>query len=168
MLQRPAWRWRFDKTCFDEASLLLTIDNQPVELERRPLDLLALLLAHAGEVVTKEEILDTIWPAREVTEASLTKCVARLRLALGDTDHAIIRTVHGYGYRFAAKVTVEETAAAPAPPASAAFAPGDPVPHRRNWRLAERLGTGGYGDAWLGEQPLTHERRVFKFAHDAA
>jgi non-specific serine/threonine protein kinase len=166
---RPAWRWRFDKTCFDEASLLLTIDNQPVELERRPLDLLALLLAHAGEVVTKEEILDSIWPAREVTEASLTKCVARLRQALGDTDHAIVRTVHGYGYRFAAKVTVEETTGAPAPPpASSGFAPGDPVPHRRNWRLVERLGTGGYGDAWLGEQPLTHERRVFKFANDAA
>jgi non-specific serine/threonine protein kinase len=167
--QRPTWRWSFDKTCFDEATMQLTIDNQPVDLERRPLDLLALLLAHAGEVVTKEEILDTIWPAREVTEASLTKCVARLRLALGDTDHAIVRTVHGYGYRFAAKVTVEETAGAPAPPpASAAFVPGDPVPHRRNWRLVERLGTGGYGDAWLGEQPQTHERRVFKFAHDAA
>ncbi len=42
---RPAWRWRFDKTCFDEASLMLTIDGKPVELERRPLDLLALLLA---------------------------------------------------------------------------------------------------------------------------
>jgi len=167
--QRPAWRWRFDKTCFDEASQLLTIDGQTVELERRPLDLLSLLLAHAGEVVTKEEILDTIWSGRDVTEASLTKCVARLRQALGDTEHNIVRTVHGYGYRFAAKVTVEETGAAPAPPpATATFAPGDPVPHRRNWRLVERLGTGGYGDAWLGEQPLTHERRVFKFANDAA
>lgn len=166
--RRPAWRWRFDKTCFDEGSQLLTIDGQPVELERRPLDLLALLLGHAGEVVTKEEILDTIWSGRDVTDASLTKCVARLRQALGDTEHNIVRTVHGYGYRFSAKVTVEEIGAAPAPPpATAAFAPGDPVPHRRNWRLVERLGIGGYGDAWLGEQPLTHERRVFKFANDA-
>jgi len=166
---RPPWRWRFGNACFDEASLTLTLADQPVDLERRPLELLSLLLTHAGEVVTKEEILDTIWPARDVTEASLTKCVARLRVALADTDHAIIRTVHGYGYRFAAPVAVEDAARAPAPPpATASFAPGDAVPHRPNWRLVRRLGTGGFGDAWLIEQAQSRELRVLKFAADGA
>ena len=82
-------RWRFVGACFDEASLVLTVDGQAVELERRPLELLGLLLAHAGEVVTKDEIFDTIWPGREVTEASLTKCMARLRQGLGDTRNIV-------------------------------------------------------------------------------
>ena len=48
------------------------------------------------------------------------------------------------------------------------FNPGDAVPRRPNWTLIERLGTGGFGDAWLGEHVKTHERRVFKFGQDAA
>jgi non-specific serine/threonine protein kinase len=165
---RPRLRWRFADACFDEASLRLTLSGQPIDLERRPLQLLALLLVHAGEIVTKDEILEALWPDREVSEASLTTCMMRLRQALGPTGHSAIRTVHGYGYRFAAPVTVEATTPAP-PPAAAitSLAPGNPVPHRPNWVLLHRLGTGGYGDAWLAEQTQSHERRVFKFARDA-
>ncbi len=166
---RPPWRWRFGQACFDEASLTLTVGGAPVDIENRPLEMLALLLTHAGEVVTKEELLGTLWPAREVSEASLTKCAARLRQALSDTDHAIVRTVHGYGYRFAAPVTVENSAPAPAPPpVTASFAAGDPVPHRDGWRLVRRLGTGGFGDAWLAENTRARAQRVMKFAADGA
>jgi len=166
--RRPRLRWHFSNACFDEASLLLTIAGKPVELERRPQLLLALLLAHAGEIVTKDEILDALWPGREVSEASLTNCMARLRQSLGDLGHDAIRTVHGYGYRFAADVTVQASAPAPAAPSAIiAMAEGDPVPHRPNWRLVRTLGSGGYGDAWLAEQSQSHERRVIKFARDA-
>src|SRR5579859_7696260 len=78
--------WRFGAIAFDDAALSLTIDGQKTALERRPLELLALLLRHVGEVVTKDEIQDTLWPDRIVTEASVTKCVARLRQALGDGE----------------------------------------------------------------------------------
>ncbi len=160
-------RWRFGDACFDAASLQLSIAGQPVELERRPLQLLALLLDHSGEIVTKDEILAALWPGREVSEASLTTCMTRLRGALGEAGRGAIRTVHGYGYRFAAPVTVEAAAAAPPPEASlTVLAAGDPVPQRPNWRLVQRLGTGGYGDAWLAEQAQSHERRVIKFARD--
>jgi non-specific serine/threonine protein kinase len=167
-LLRPHRRWRFGSACLDEASLVLTVGGRPVELERRPLQLLSLLLGNAGEIVTKEEILDALWPGREVSEASLTNCMARLRQGLGEDGHVAIRTVHGYGYRFAAPVTVEATSnAAAAQAAPAALAPGDPVPQRPNWRLVRPLGTGGFGDAWLTEQDKSHERRVVKFARDA-
>ncbi len=164
--RRPL-RWRFGGACFDEPSLQLTVAGQPVEVERRPLQLLALLLAHPGEIVTKAEILDALWPGREVSEASLTNCMARLRQALGEIGHTAIRTVHGYGYRFAAPVTVENTG----PPLSlvkqaTALAPGAAVPHRPNWSLVERLGAGGFGEAWLAEQVKSRERRVVKFAQD--
>jgi DNA-binding winged helix-turn-helix (wHTH) protein len=150
---RPQRSWRFAQCCFDEASLVLTIAGDPVELERRPLQLLLLLLDHVGEIVTKDEILETLWPGREISEASLTNCMTRLRQALGEVGHTAIRTVHGYGYRFAAPVTVAVTLPAPiAPSATPYHAPGEKVPHRPNWCLVERLGTGGFGDAWLAEQ----------------
>ncbi len=164
-LPRRARLWRFGPAVFDEAALTLSVAGKPVALERRPLELLALLLGHAGEVVTKDEIQDALWPDRIVTEASVTKCVARLRQALGDGEQKLIRTIHGYGYRLAAEIACEErSAAAPMVAAGFMLRPGEALPHRPNWRLVERLGTGGYGDAWLGEHAKTHERRVFKFA----
>jgi non-specific serine/threonine protein kinase len=166
---RPHWRWRFESCCFDEASLILTVRGQAVELERRPLELLALLLAHAGEVVTKDEILAALWTDRDVSEASLTKCMARLRRALGDAEHSIIHTVHGYGYRFAVPVKVEPSPqTAPLLPAALELQPGEAVPRRPDWRLVRRLGTGGFGDVWLVEQARTRQQRVLKFAQDAA
>jgi non-specific serine/threonine protein kinase len=165
---RAPLRWRFDKCVFDESSLVLTVNGAPVDLERRPLELLALLLAHAGEVVTKAEIVAALWADRDVSDASLTKCMARLRRALSDTDMTLIHTVHGYGYRFAAQLTIEDAVPANWLPAAMAFAAGDAVPRRPNWRFVERLGTGGHGDVWLCEQAKTRARRVLKFARDGA
>jgi len=157
--------WRFGGALFDEQALTLTVGGAEVDLERRPLELLSLLLTHAGEVVTKDEILDALWPDRDISEASLTKCVARLRSALADDDHTIIRTAHGFGYRFAAPVTVQEAEArAIVLPPKVELAPGDKVPHRPGWVLVRKLGAGGFGDAWLGELAGTGEQRVFKFA----
>src|SRR6185312_10359732 len=163
--QRRALLWRFGGALFDEQALTLTVDGAEVDLERRPLELLSLLLEHAGEVVTKDEILDALWPDREVSEASLTKCVARLRSALADEDHTIIRTAHGFGYRFAAPVTVQQAQArAVVLPPRVDLSPGDQIPHRPGWVLVRKLGAGGYGDAWLGELSGANEQRVFKFA----
>jgi len=159
--------WRFGGAAFDETTQQLTVDGAAVATDRRPLQLLGLLLNHAGEVVTKDEIFAELWPDRIVTEASLTKCVTRLRQAVHDDDQTIIRTVHGYGYRFAAAVTAETVRPSLRTlPAAFAFKPGDAVPLRPNWTLLRRLGTGGFGDAWLAEQTKTQECRVFKFGQD--
>ncbi len=163
---RIARIWLFAEIRFDDGALSLERAGTQIELERRPLELLRVLLAHAGEVVTKDELLDTLWPDRAVTENSLTKCVARLRSALGDEDQAIIRTVHGYGYQFVATLRVETRPVASDTPQTPGLTAGMVPPHRRNWRLIERLGSGSYADAWLCEQTKTRERRVFKFAHD--
>lgn len=112
-LDRPL-QLRFGQTCFDPASQRLTVDGQTVLLEPRPLALLGLLLAKPGEVVTKDQMLDALWVDRTVTESSLTKCVGRLRAALGDGEHVLIRTVHGYGYRL--NPAFLQQAASPAAP----------------------------------------------------
>jgi non-specific serine/threonine protein kinase len=160
-------QWLFANVAFDADTLRLRVDGQEVELDRRPLEMLGLLLARAGEVVTKDEILDAVWPDREVTEASLTKAMARLRAALGDTEHSIIRTVHGYGYQLSAEPRLDTSSLGPIL-ARPGFAPGDDVDGRPNWRLLRRLGTGGYGEAWLAEQVKSGAQRVFKFATDGA
>src|SRR5688500_14258281 len=92
--------WRFANACLDESRLELRVGGVVTTLEPKPLELLMFLLRRAGEVATKDQILEALWPGRLVTEASLTKCVAKLRQALGDSEQIIVRTVHGFGYRF--------------------------------------------------------------------
>jgi non-specific serine/threonine protein kinase len=160
-------RWRFGDCLFDGYSLELQREGRTVPLEPKPLELLMLLLRHAGEVMTKDELLEALWPGRVLSESVLTKCVARLRAALGDESQSLVRTVHGFGYRLAATVTVEAGAVVPSPP-QARLAAGKSPPLRPLWKLVEPLGTGGSADVWLAEHTKTGDRRVFKFARDAA
>ena len=54
--------WRFADYEFDELARELRCKGRPVDLESKPLDILLQLLLHAGEVVTKEELLESVWP----------------------------------------------------------------------------------------------------------
>ena len=54
--------WKFAGAEFDEASWTLRVDGRAVTLEGKPLEVLHELLLRAGEVVTKDEILDAVWP----------------------------------------------------------------------------------------------------------
>jgi eukaryotic-like serine/threonine-protein kinase len=158
-------RWLFGPAVLDERSLELTVRGQNVPLERKPLEVLLYLLHHAGEVVTKDDIAESLWTGRILTETVLARCISVLRQGLGDDDKTLIRTVHGYGYRLVADVRVETSAAA-APPALD-FKVGDHPPLRPQWKLVERLGTGGHGEAWLARHEKTGDARVFKFALDS-
>ena len=157
-------RWKFANVAFDERSLDLIVDGASVEIERKPLEVLRFLLQHAGEVVTKDELLAAVWPGRVLSETVLTKAIARLREQLGPDGQATIKTVHGYGYRLVAPVTAEVTRAAPT--THFGFKAGDHPPLRPLWSLVERLGSGGHGEVWLVRHDKTREQRVFKFALD--
>jgi non-specific serine/threonine protein kinase len=163
---RRELRFRFDDCVFDGRSLGLTVGGTVVKLEPKQLEVLFYLLQHAGEVVTKQELLDEIWAGRVLSDAVLTKCIARLRQGLGDESQAIIKTVHGYGYRLVAAVQVE-TSPAPSLPQIPELKPGDAPPLRPQWALVQRLGSGSMGEAWLAEHGKTGEKRVFKFGLDA-
>ena len=84
-------------------------------------DLLAVLIRERHRVVPKEELLDTVWGNRFVTESALTSRVKAARQAIGDDGRSqrLIRTAHGRGYQFAASV---DEAAQPAPVASVSSA----------------------------------------------
>lgn len=154
--------WRFAGAVFDEAGWVLRIDGQPVTLEGKPLEVLHELLLRAGEVVTKEEVLEAVWPQVTVEEGSLATAVSKLRRALGESRASVIETVPRVGYRLNGEVSVETTDAPLAP--RFAFSPGEAVPGRPQWRLDRPLGDSGTADVWLARHAKTGEPRVFKFA----
>jgi TolB-like protein/DNA-binding winged helix-turn-helix (wHTH) protein/Flp pilus assembly protein TadD len=107
--------WHFANCEFDELRLELRVHGKPVELELKPLEVLLQLLRHAGEVVTKEELLEAVWPGLMVVDGSLATAMSKLRKALGDEESSIVLTVPRVGYRLGVPVRMEPSAtAAPA------------------------------------------------------
>ncbi|MFQ3595571.1 MAG: winged helix-turn-helix domain-containing protein [Sphingomonadaceae bacterium] len=155
-------RFSFGNARFDEGAWALSVAGEAVPLEAKPAELLHVLLLRAGEVVTKDELLDLVWPGVHVVEASLSVAVSKLRRALGDEGGAIIETVPRFGYRLAADVKVESLDAPL--PARFAFQAGDAVPGRPQWLLDAPLGQSGAHDVWRARHAKTGETRVFKFA----
>jgi DNA-binding winged helix-turn-helix (wHTH) protein/serine/threonine protein kinase len=156
--------WRFADCEFDEWGRVLRVKGRAVDIESKPLDILLQLLLHAGEVVTKEELLESVWPDVIVVDASLATAVSKLRKALGDEEHPVIVTVARVGYRLAVPVYCKTVAAAAGP--DLGFKAGDSVPGRDQWRLTRPMDVSGSSEVWLAENPKTREQRVFKFAAD--
>ena len=129
--------WKFAGAEFDEASWTLRVDGRAVTLEGKPLEVLHELLLRAGEVVTKDEIFDAVWPGVTVVEGSLTTAISKLRKALGETHEQIVETVPRVGYKLAATVAIESVESPLAP--RFAFADGDAVPGHETFGLLEGL-----------------------------
>jgi predicted ATPase/DNA-binding winged helix-turn-helix (wHTH) protein len=107
-------RWRFGPFGLDPPSGCLWRDETLVPLRPKPFALLAYLVAHAGQVVTKERLLEAVWPETVVGEGMLKDYIKQIRKTLGDTPHRpqYIATVHRRGYRFVAPVTPVEDSSA--------------------------------------------------------
>ena len=91
-------------------------------VEPQVFDLLAVLIRERHRVVPKEELLDTVWGNRFVSESALTSRIKAARQAIGDDGRSqrLIRTAHGRGYQFTAPV---DEAAQPDPVAGLSPAP---------------------------------------------
>jgi predicted ATPase/DNA-binding winged helix-turn-helix (wHTH) protein len=85
---------------------LLLVGQERVELGSRAFDILLLLLQRRGEVVSRRELLDQVWPDLTVEESNLRVQISELRRALDACDEgsSFIRTVPGRGYLFVAPV----------------------------------------------------------------
>ena len=77
-----------------------------IRVEPRVMDVLVLMVTHAGQVVTREEFIKTVWSGTFVTDEVLSRCIYRLRQALGDNPRKpqFIETVPKRGYRLIAPV----------------------------------------------------------------
>jgi TolB-like protein/DNA-binding winged helix-turn-helix (wHTH) protein len=98
--------YRFDEFLVDPKTWKLSRDGREVHLEPVVLKLLIYLIENRERLVTRHELMDTVWGDTVISESALTKAVARLRKALGDDSatHRYLETVRSRGYRFVAVV----------------------------------------------------------------
>src|SRR3970282_2416363 len=115
-VEGPRITYAFDGFRLDTVSHELRRDGVAIALEPKAFDVLAELLAHAGALVSRDELLDAVWGHRHVTPGVLNRSLAQVRRVLGeDADNSrYIQTVHALGYRFIAPVEDAPARAAPA------------------------------------------------------
>lgn len=152
---------RFAEFELDAAEARLSRAGEPVALQPKVFDALLLFVEASGRLVTREELLERLWPGTFVTEESLTQVVRKLRQALGDDPQAprYLETVPRRGYRFLPAIEARERAGAG--PAAVATPLVEPVPPRRKW--SRRFGialiaTFLLAAAWLAWRSPVGER----------
>jgi eukaryotic-like serine/threonine-protein kinase len=106
MTDEPKVVYEFGPFRVDPDKQLLSCENQPVAVTPKAFETLLALIRRSREVVTKDELMQAVWPDAFVEEANLSQNIFLLRKALGDTpeEHLYIVTLPGRGYRFAAPV----------------------------------------------------------------
>lgn len=107
----------------DRIEIRVAGELQPVQPQ--VFEVIRFLYERRDRVVTKNELLDEVWGSRFVSETTLTSRIKSARRALGDTgrDQAVIRTIHGRGYRFVAEPgDVDVVVDVPPPPSDASLA----------------------------------------------
>src|SRR5262245_57015310 len=96
----------FDQFRFDTVNDGLWRGSEMIALTPKSYAVLRRLLEHPGQLVSKGDLLDAVWPQTAVSDASLKVCIQEIRRALGDRVAAprFIATVHRRGYRFIAPI----------------------------------------------------------------
>ena len=117
--------YKFGPFQLDVRERRLSRGSEVIPLRLKVFDTLRILVENAGRLVTKQELLDTVWPDAAVEENNLNHNVSVLRKVLGEkaTGQQYIETVPRVGYRFVAAVEVAE------PPPAAFPAPAPPSGH---------------------------------------
>lgn len=162
--ESPLYRHRFGAVEFDESRFELVVGGLAVELEPKPLQVLAELLRHVGEVVTKEELFERVWAGRPTVDNVLPNAVAKLRKALGSAEAERIVTLPRLGYRL--NGPVERLAAGRRLASRLQLAAGLAVPQRPDFVLERQLNPSRASEVWLARHQRTRELRVFKFSAD--
>src|SRR5438309_2141800 len=116
-------QWCFVDFRLDPDNACLWRGTQPVALTPKAFDVLHYLVTHPDRLVTKDTLLDAVWPETAVSDVVVRIAIGELRRALGDTVRTsqFIATVPRRGYRFVAPITEHTEGvpgpASPAPPA---------------------------------------------------
>src|SRR5262249_41810496 len=107
-------QWRFADFRLDLDNACLWHGTQRIALTPKAFDVLHYLVTHPDRLVSKDTLLDAVWPVTAISDVVVRIAIGELRRALGDTAQAprFIATVHRRGYRFVAPV-VEHTEAVP-------------------------------------------------------
>jgi DNA-binding winged helix-turn-helix (wHTH) protein len=106
MFDRESPIYEFAQYRLDAGKLMLWRVGEPIPLTPKAFDTLLLLVRRRGEILTKEELLQTIWPDTIVEENNLNQHISTLRRVLGENrgENRFIATIPGRGYRFIPEV----------------------------------------------------------------
>src|SRR6476620_10400358 len=80
-------------------------DGETIKLRPKTLEILRLLTTNAGRVLSKQQLMEAVWPNVHVGEDSLFQCIREIRTAIGDDKRQVVRAISGRGYLFRAEVT---------------------------------------------------------------
>ena len=88
---------------------------EEIQLRAKTFAVLCELVEHAGRLVTKEELLEVVWPGTYVCDVAPMVCVWEIRKALGQPGETWVTTVHRRGYRFVGRIDAAVEAVPPEP-----------------------------------------------------
>ncbi|HEX3101304.1 MAG TPA: FlgO family outer membrane protein, partial [Pyrinomonadaceae bacterium] len=100
--------YEFGKFVLDPSERTLFTDGDPIHLPAKEFDTLVMLVEHNGHVISKEEMMASIWRDAFVEEANLAKQISRLRKVLNTNGNEFIKTLPKHGYRFSADLRRSE------------------------------------------------------------
>ena len=158
------YRYRFGTAEFDQSRLELRVGGLPVEVQRKPLQILSRLLATPGETVSRDALFAEVWNGRATGDAVLDNAISKLRAALGEQNQARLVTVPRQGFRLDGPI--ERVALGRLLDSAIALRAGEPAPARPGFVLRRRLSSLASHDTWLIERPDGSDRRVLKFAQN--
>jgi Tol biopolymer transport system component/DNA-binding winged helix-turn-helix (wHTH) protein len=121
--------YRFDNVQVEPESFRLWKADAPVQIEPKAFRVLLFLIENRGRLIEKRELLDAVWKETFVTENALTREIAQLRKALGETarEAKYIETVPTRGYRFIADVEIKNGRKSPVEDEAEKTAPTEKV-----------------------------------------
>ncbi len=137
-------QWSFGLFRLDMASATLWRGEERVPIRPKAFDVLVHLVSHAGELVSKERLLATVWPDVTVGDAVLKVRIRELRRVLGETAQTAssIETVPRRGYRFIAPVQLLSPLSPPQPTPHAPEPPTSAEAHTEHQEVPEHLMRG--------------------------
>src|SRR5829696_3730733 len=97
--------YRFGKFLLNVREHTLFADGEPIHLPAKEFEILLMLVESNGRVLTKDEMMSTIWGDTFVEESNLSQYISRLRKVLNGDGTQYIKTISKRGYRFAAEVS---------------------------------------------------------------